>query len=146
MKSSFWGSRSEVVYLGEQGRCAKPKGAEPSRLQVKAAKVKDDGKLEKAWLKAIWKRDGGKCRWCHRKVVKALALIPERGECHHAVPRENRVTRFDPRAALLLCASCHERLTGKVNERFVLVASKTFTVDGVSYPDASKAVRFKRIA
>lgn len=145
MKPSFWAHRSEVVYAGEQGRCAKPKGAEPSRLQVKAAKDKDGEKQEKAWRAAIWKRDQGLCRWCKRKVVKTIELVPERGECHHAVPRENRVTRFDPRAALLLCASDHERLTGKVNERFLLVASKTFTIDGVSYPDVSKPVSFKRI-
>lgn len=127
-------------------RRAQPKGATPSRLQVKVAKGKDDGKLEKAWRAAIWKRDGGKCRWCHRKVQRVLDLIPERAECHHAVPRENRVTRFDPRAALLLCQMDHSRLTGKVNERFVLVASKTFTVDGVEYPDMTQPVRFKRIA
>lgn len=126
-------------------RYASPKGAAPSRLQVKAAKAKDESKDERAWKKAIWKRDAGKCRWCARKVLKCLDLTPERGECHHVVPRENRITRWDPRASLLLCASCHERITGKVNERFLLVASKTFAIEGVSYPDASKAVRFKRI-
>lgn len=103
-------------------------------------------KEERAWKRAIWIRDGGQCRWCKRKVEKRLDRVPERGECHHVVPRENRVTRWDPRAALLLCGVCHERVTGRVNERFVIVAKKTFTVDAVSYPNMNHPVTFKRIA
>lgn len=141
----FWTERADVMDLNTRPRCAKQKGEEKSRLQVKTEARKDDGKLEKAWRAAIWKRDGGTCRWCKRKVQRTIELVPERGECHHAVPRENRITRFDPRAALLLCASDHQRITGKVAEKFVLIASKTFAVDGVSYPDMSHPVRFKRV-
>lgn len=118
---------------------------EPTRLQKKAAEDKDDRKAEAKWRAEVWKRDGGCCRWCHREVRKCLELVPTRGECHHVVPRVNRQTRWDPRAALLLCAACHERLTGKVNEKCVIVATHVFKVNGIEYPDASKRVRFKRV-
>jgi hypothetical protein len=120
-----------------------PKGE--SRLQVKAQAIKDESKEERGWKREIWTRDGGKCRWCKRKVVKTLELLPNRGECHHLEPRENRVTRWDRRNGLLTCCSCHERLTGKVNERHVLIPTKFFVVDGVSYGNADYAVRFKRV-
>lgn len=127
-------------------RRAKPKGAEPSRLQVKTAKAKDESADERAWKKAIWHRDRSKCRWCARKVVKCLELRNDRGECHHIHGRVVRSIRWDARAALLLCATCHERLTGKVAEKFVLVPTKFFAVEGVEYADASHPVTFKRIA
>lgn len=117
-----------------------------SRLEQTVEDTKSEVKQERAWKKAIWTRDGGQCRWCKRKVRKCLELVPDRGECHHVVPRENRITRWNPRAALLLCATCHQRVTGKVNERFLLVAKKTFTIDAVSYPDMNQPVTFKRIA
>ncbi len=118
----------------------------PSRLQLKAAIVKDEKKEEARWKKDVWKRDGSECRWCHRKVVKALELVPNRGECHHIEGRENRTVRWDRRNALLLCASCHERVTGKVNERFVIASNKMFSVDGYDYINGDKPVKFKRVA
>ena len=117
----------------------------PTRLQKKASEDRDERKQEAAWRKAVWARDGGHCRWCQREVRKCLDLVPTRGECHHVVPRANKATRWDPRAALLLCAACHQRITGKVKEKCVIVASSVFKVDGVEYPDASKRVRFKRV-
>lgn len=137
---------SKLPTLAEQGRCAKAKHEIPTRLEERQAKRNDDSKAEDAWRKAIWKRDKGKCRWCRRECLKTLELRPERGECHHVTPRENRATRWDARSSLLVCLACHQRLTGKVGgERFVVVAAKTFTVDGVQYPDCSGAVNFKRI-
>lgn len=127
-------------------RRALPKGAEPSRLQVKTAKAKDESKEEKRWRAEVWTRDDGHCRWCKRKVVKTLALVPNRGECHHIAGRVVRAIRWDVRNALLLCASCHERITGAVAERFLIVPTKTFTVDGVAYANGSHPVRFKRVA
>ncbi len=129
-----------------QQRRAVPKHEIPTRLQEKTDERRDEKKAEERWRKELWARDKGHCRWCKRKVVKTLELLPERGERHHVVPRENRVTRWDARAALLVCLACHQRLTGKVGgERFVVVASKTFTVDGVQYPDCRKPVIYKRI-
>jgi len=127
-------------------RYAKAKHEIPTRMAEKAENRVDEKREEKRWKKDIWKRDKSCCRWCKRKVVKSLELLPERGECHHVVPRENRITRWDARAALLVCNACHERLTGKVGgERFVVVALRVFTIDGVQYPDCRKKVTFKRI-
>jgi hypothetical protein len=126
-------------------RTATPKSEMKTRLKEKTEKRTDESKAEREWRKVIWKRDEGKCRWCKRKVAKTIELIPERGECHHVVGRANQATRWEPRNGILVCASCHERLTGKVNEKHVLVAAKTYTLDGVQYPDASKAVQFKRV-
>lgn len=147
---SFWenieAAGHDVTYSGDQGRCAKPKGAEPSRLQVKAAKQTDEAKEERAFIRDVWKRDGGKCRWCGRKVEKRLDLVPERGEVHHVSGRVVKAIRWLRKNGLLLCASCHERITGKVAEKFLIHSKHTFTVDGVRYIDADKPVHYQRVA
>lgn len=129
----------------DQQRRAKPKGAEPSRLQKKVADAKDERKEEAAWKKAVWKRDGGQCRWCHRTVSHSLSLVPERGEVHHVSGRVVREIRWDRRNGLLLCAADHERITGKVAEKHVIESRHTFSVDGIAYINADKPVRFARI-
>lgn len=126
-------------------RRAKQKGAEPSRLQVKAAKVKDESKDEQRWQREVWKRDAGKCRWCGRAVRKCLELVPDRGECHHVSGRVVVAIRWDRRNGLLLCAADHERLTGKVAEKFLIHSKHTFSIDGIQYINADKPLRFKRI-
>lgn len=128
-------------------RRAMPKGSEPSRLQRKVAKQKDEAKDERRFVQAVWKRDAGKCRWCGRVVRKCLDLAPDRGEVHHVSGRVVKAIKYDRRNGLLLCAGpCHERLTGRINERFLLVPSRTFVVDGIAYANADHGVRFKRIA
>jgi hypothetical protein len=127
-------------------RYAKAKGAEPSRLQVKVEKAKSEHKEEAAWKKSIWKRDGGKCRWCKRVCRQRLDLAPDRGECHHVSGRVVREIRWDRRNGLLLCATCHERITGKVSEKFLIHSKHTYAVDGVQYINADKAVRYQRVA
>lgn len=130
----------------DQTRRAVAKGTEPSRLQKKAAEDKDDRKAEAAWRTAIWKRDGGCCRWCQREVRRCLDLVPTRGECHHVSGRVVRAIRWDRRNGILLCATCHERLTGKVAEKHVIESRSTFVVDDVAYINADKRVRFVRVA
>jgi len=127
-------------------RRAKPKGAEPSRLQVKTAKVKDETKEEKRWKKEVWKRDGSKCRWCGRRVRACLELAADRGEVHHVAGRVVQAIKWDRRNGLLLCASDHERITGKVAEKFLIHSKHTFSVDGIAYINADKPVRYQRIA
>lgn len=128
----------------EQQRRATPKAAMRSRLDANADKRKCDAKAEETWKKAVRKRDGMTCRWCRRTVVVTMALIPERAECHHLVPRAHRATRFDPRAACLLCAACHQRVTGGVGgEKAIVIAGRTFTLDGHEYPDGSGPLNFK---
>jgi hypothetical protein len=129
-----------------QIRCARPKGAEPSRLQQKVAEAKDDKKAEAAWKKAVWSRDGRRCRWCRRFVLKTLALVPLRGECHHVNGRVVKAIRWDRRNGALFCGACHERLTGKVAEKHLIESKHTFTVDHIAYINADKPCRFVRIA
>ena len=125
-------------------RRATPKHEMTSRLTEKAESRKVEKKQERFWREAIWERDKGKCRWCRRQVVKSLALIPERGECHHITPREHRPTRWDARNGVLLCASDHMRITGAVGgEKATIIAGRTFSIDGREYPDASGPLNFK---
>lgn len=131
------------VLNGQPGK-AVPKGE--SRLQVKDRTDKQDARAEEKWKKAVRKRDGMHCRWCKRKVEICLDLVPERAECNHISGRVVLAIRWDVRNGLLLCCACHERITGKVNERFVIYSTKTFTVDGVSYINGDKPVKFKRVA
>lgn len=119
---------------------------EPTRLQKKAAEDKDDRKAEAKWRAEVWKRDGGCCRWCHREVRRCLELVPTRGEVHHVSGRVVRAIRWDRRNGLLVCATCHERLTGKVAEKHVIESRHTYAIDGIAYIDADKPVRFKRVA
>jgi len=65
---------------------------------------------------------------------------------HHVSGRVVREIRWDVRNGLLLCASCHERITGKVAEKHVVISRHTFEIDGIAYINADKAVQFKRIA
>lgn len=127
-------------------RYAKPKGAEPSRLQVKAAKASDDSKDERKAKAEVWKLDGGCCRWCKRKVQRVMDLIPERAEFHHVSGRIVRAIRWDVRNLILLCAACHERITGKVAEKFLIFSKHTFVVDGIAYINARKRVGYQRVA
>ena len=127
-------------------RRAQPKGAEPSRLQVKTAKASDERKEEAAWKKAVWKRDDKACRWCHRVCRQCLDLAPDRGEVHHVSGRVVRAIRWDRRNGLLLCASCHERITGKVAEKHLVISKHTFSVDEIAYINADKPVKFQRVA
>lgn len=121
-----------------------PKGA--SRLQAHAQAAKAEATAEARWKREVWIRDRGCCRWCKRKVVKTIALVPERGECHHISGRVVPAFRYDRRNGLLVCLACHERLTGMVNEKHVVVPTKMFRVDGVAYTNADHAVMFTRIA
>lgn len=136
---------SFIPTMDEVPRRAKQKAEIPTRLEEKEAKRKDETKAEQKWRAAIWRRDAGKCRWCRRHVAKTIELVAERGECHHIVGRANPDTRWEPRNGVLLCLSCHERITGKVNEKHIVVAAETYAIEGVEYPDGSKPVHFKRV-
>lgn len=95
--------------------CPKP----ASRLQSRKVESKIAVVDEKAFKWEVWDRDGGHCRWCTRVVVRGMGRIPERGEVHHLHGRQGDL-RFDSRAAILVCCECHEKLTGKVAEKWVV--------------------------
>jgi hypothetical protein len=101
---------------------------------------------EKTFKAAVWKRDGDRCRCCDRKVKKILGRVPERGEVNHIHGRTGDL-RFEVRAACLMCLTCHERFTGKVNQhRLTILASKTFTIRQGTFTDATFPVQFQETA
>jgi hypothetical protein len=121
-----------------------PKGK--SRLEVRIDQKPLTVVDERAFKAEVWTRDQGRCRCCKRKVVKGLLKrVPERGEVNHIHGRVGDL-RFDARAALLLCLLCHEKVTGRVNEKIVIVPSKTFRLHDTDYADARAPVTFKRVA
>ncbi len=137
-----------IPTLGETPRGGWPdvKDKSRTRLEAKVDKRKDDSKDGKDAKDEVWKLDGGCCRWCKRKVQRILDLVPERAEFHHVSGRVIRAIRWDVRNLILLCATCHERLTGKVAEKCLIVSSHVFTVDRIEYINARKPVQFKRVA
>ncbi len=121
-----------------------PKGT--SRLE----KAKEDKKVtvvdERKFKTEVYERDGGRCRWCGRKVTKGIARTPTRGEVHHLHGRIGDL-RFESKCAVLLDAECHEKVTGRVNARWVCVATKTWTLkNGEVVTDARAKVKFVRAA
>jgi hypothetical protein len=102
---------------------------------------------EKQFKDDVWARDKHHCRCCGRKVVRGLLTrAPERGEVNHIHGRRGDL-RFEVRAALLMCLTCHERFTGRVNaHKLQIVASKTFTTVQGTFTDATFPVTFREAA
>lgn len=101
---------------------------------------------EKEFRRQVWVRDGNHCRCCGRKVVKTLARVPERGEVNHIHGRTGDL-RFEVRAAILMCLECHERFTGRINtRRLVIIPTATFTTRQGTFTDATFPVAFKEAA
>lgn len=129
-----------------RGGWEKPKGEALTRLESKTERRISETSKEKVWRAAVWARDKGCCRWCRRKVVKTISLVPGRAESHHVSGRVVRAIRWLRKNGILLCLECHQKVTGKVAEKWKLVAKKTFVVDGVAYADADHPVTFQRAA
>jgi 5-methylcytosine-specific restriction endonuclease McrA len=101
---------AKLPTLQDRPRLAQPKKA--TKLADKTAEKREDEKQLAAMRRAVWARDKGQCQKCKRKVVQTLSLVPERGEVHHK--RGRRVApedRYDPKKCVLLCASCHTKIT-----------------------------------
>jgi hypothetical protein len=120
---------------------AQPKGQ--SRLQVRVAERPKTVVTEAQFRGKVWTRDKSRCRCCGRKVIKTIERVPERGDVHHIHGRAGDL-RFDDRAALLVCCEDHERVTGRVNEKVVIVPSATFQLNGKLYTNARFPVEFKK--
>lgn len=97
---------------------------------------------EADFRREVWARDKNRCRCCGRKVQKIISRVPERGEVHHIHGRTGDL-RFEAKAALLLCLQDHERVTGKVNDKLVIVPTKFFEINGERYTDARAVVTFR---
>ena len=100
---------------------------------------------EKAFKASVWHRDRKRCRCCGRKVQQVMGRVPERGEVHHCHGRTGDL-RYEVRAAILTCAVCHERLTGKVAYKLTATPSKTFTIRQGTFTDATFPITFVRTA
>lgn len=57
-----------------------------------------------------------------------------------------RAIRWRRENGLTLCGACHDRVTGKVAEKFLIHSKHYFVVDGVQYINADKPVRYQRVA
>jgi len=110
--------------------------------------VVEDRKLttvtDKQFRAEVWTRDKNRCRCCDRKVQKILGRVPERGEVHHVHGRTGDL-RFESKCAMLLCLICHERVTGKVNDKLVIVPTKFVEIKGEKYTDARAKVTFREM-
>lgn len=119
-----------------------------SRLEQTVAGRKVTVIDDKAFKSEVRARDRYQCRKCLRAVKVVVARVPERCEVHHIHGRGGDL-RFESKAALCLCLTCHELVTGKVNERWIIVATKTFTMPsmpGREFTDARAPVQFERVA
>ena len=105
---------SNLPTLADQGRCAAPKVR--TRVADRVAYKQQRERSESAFRAAVWKRDDAKCRLCGRKVKRTLTVCAEQGHVHHLRGRNVAPEdRTNPKAAILLCALCHEGVhNGKV--------------------------------
>lgn len=132
---------AEVESLRRKGPISKG----PSRLELAMEAQKLTVIDEKAFRAAVIKRDGLICRCCGRKVIRTLARVPERLEVHHVHGRRGDL-KFEEKAAMVLCLKCHEKVTGRVNEKVGIIGTKTFMFGQRELIDAREPVLFKRVA
>jgi hypothetical protein len=132
----------EDVYRDRQG---KPLAKGQSRLEKKVAEKKRAVIDALKFRDQVWKRDDSKCRWCGRTVRRVLMRIPSRGEVHHIHGRVGDL-EFETKCAILACLICHEKLTGKVNERWKVVSTHFWVRNNEALIDARYPVRFERVA
>lgn len=114
-----------------------------SRVEVKAAKDKSGDKAAEAFRRAVWTRDGAKCRRCGRTVARSVELTPDQGHVHHITARsKSKALLVDPRNGILVCAfPCHQGLTH--HELAIIgTAKQVFALDGKTYLDASQPLTF----
>lgn len=128
----------------EAERAGKPIPKGKSRLTETTATKKLSLVTERDFKQEVWYRDKEHCRCCQRKVIKTISRVAERGEVHHLHGRTGDL-RFEARAAILVCLKCHERITGRVNDRLEVIAAKTFTTRQGTFMDARGALKFKRV-
>ena len=120
-----------------------PKGVTRIARKVEADKVSE--KDAAAFRRAVWARDKV-CRCCGRKVIKTLALVPNRGEVHHLVRRSKaKALLTDRRNGILLCLEpCHRQVT---THDLVIVghAADMFELNGQRYLNTdSPTLKFLR--
>jgi len=121
-----------------------PKGA--SRSEVKAKDDTDDERKLEAWRTAVYSRDEYFCRCCRKKVHRDLEMVPDQAQAHHIVGRATKIVRYDVRNGVTLCRKCHERVTGAVNDKLVILGTKVFMIGARKFIDATHRLIFKKAA
>jgi hypothetical protein len=121
-----------------------------SRLELQAEQEAADKHADTVFKAQVWTLDKGLCRMCKRVCEKGGKRRPERGEVHHVEGRAIPAIRYDVRNGILLCAVCHEKVTGRVNEKWVLVTVHVYKLlikGGIQvFKDARKPCTFERVA
>lgn len=128
---------------GQPGRPV-PKGK--TRLEESMQADADEESNGETWRTAVYVRDKYRCRCCGCKVKRSIGREASRATPHHIKRRDNLETRFDRRNGLTLCLWCHERVTGKVNDRLDVIGTVYFDIDGRSYIDGDHKVTFAKVA
>ena len=119
-----------------------PQPKPSSRLKKRLARQREDRRLQRQFLAAVWDRDKGRCRCCGVRCLKRLDLHPRRGEVHHLEGRDRRPLRFQARCAILLCASCHEAIT---HHQMRVAPSRLFVLDGETLIDGDAPLTFPAV-
>lgn len=142
---SIWHDRPA---LSETVQTQRPNGKGPSRLEESKADEKRVVITDRDFKKAVRDRDRMRCRKCGCKVEVTMKRQSNRAEVHHLHGRLGPFTHED-RCALLLCLFCHERVTGKVNDRLFIRGTKFLTIQTKQGPqtctDARAKVLFERV-
>lgn len=137
--------RDDAPSLNQVSRTHRDVSKGESRLQ-QLAKAKPLVIVTDAqFRKTVRLRDKERCRRCGRKTKVQLPRDPLRCEVHHIHGRLGKL-RHEDRCAICTCASCHEKLSGKVNERWRVIGTKFLEIDGQQRIDARAKVTFERIA
>lgn len=124
-----------------------PKGR--SRLEVKDTHDKAEDSALDVWRNACGERDKQRCRCCGRKVEKSIAATPKQRQTHHLTRRAKfKALLTDVRNGLTLCKKCHERVTGRVNDKLFVTqkAGDMFVHEGISLLNGDNPVTFEEMA
>lgn len=127
-------------------RAGKPLEKGASRSEVKAKDDAADERNLEAWRTAVYSRDEYICRCCKKKVHRTLEMVPDQANAHHIVGRAVKITRYDVRNGATLCRKCHERVTGAVNDKLVILGTKVFVIGARKFIDATARLIFKKAA
>ena len=127
-------------------RVGKPIEKGASRSEVKAKDDADDERKLDAWRTGVYSRDEYFCRCCRKKVHRTLEMVPDQANAHHIVGRAVKLVRYDIRNGVTLCRKCHERVTGAVNDKLVVLGTKVFVIGARKFIDATARLIFKKAA
>ena len=124
--------------------CEYPRFRKPSKLDraiVKKIARLLDAKWLRRWAAEVKARD----RWCDRmtgvRLRRCLELDPLRAEAHHLVSKTDSAVRYDVRNGICLSLLTHDAVERGL---FRIEGTAWFTVDGVTYIDATEPVVFVR--